>query len=147
MNSLKTLSKIDWILAFCLTAFWVVLDPVSLKYTVCHPDGAAPDLFGFPAIAQTSIPWVNSGSQSMYISGLLVNSCFWGSIFLVVFYFLSKLSIKTSFIKRFVQRLKILAILFMLGFLVLSTSVIEISWEWSHPFNIVDCPVELHFFD
>lgn len=64
-------------LFFGIAAFLLpFIDIISIRYSCFHNE-MGPELYGFPFIYRTQIPWVNSFEGNLYLLGYLGNALFY----------------------------------------------------------------------
>jgi hypothetical protein len=132
------------IISFFLAGFVIEFNAITFRVILENHHEHEPNLFGFPFICKTSIPWVNSFEQEVYLKGLFLNLIFWFAIFylllLLLYYF------------KIWKWLKIYSnyTIIFLGILTLISFVFNPfeakNYSWNHSFDLKNARKEIVFF-
>jgi hypothetical protein len=132
------------IIAVLLAAIVIEFNVVSFRTILENHHEHEPNLFGYPFICKTSIPWVNSFEQEVYLQGLVLNLIFWFALFytLIVCFKYFKiwkwLKICSNYTIIFFGIITLISFLF--------NPFEEKYYTWNHSFDLKNARKEIVFF-
>jgi hypothetical protein len=138
------INRYNLLLSFFITSFIIEFNVITFRTILENHHEHEPNLFGFPFICKTSVPWVNSMEQNVYLFGLFGNL-----IFGTVFFYLITILLNKIEIPRIVRKIS--------NFIIMTLGVISIlsflfgpfedkSYNWNHPFDTKNSKKEIEFF-
>lgn len=138
------ISRYNLLLSFFITSFIIEFNVITFRTILENHNEREPNLFGFPFICKTSVPWVNSMEQNVYLLGLFGNL-----ILGIVFFYLIILLLNKIEISKMARKISI--------FIIMTFGIISIisfffgpfenkSYNWNHPFDTKNSKKEIEFF-
>lgn len=138
------LNKFHLLLSFLITAFILEFNVITFRTILANHHEHEPNLFGFPFIYKTSVPWVNSFEQNVYLLGLLENMVV-GCVFFYVFIGqINKLRFPKIIKKSTNFIIMAMGIMALLSFFL--SPFEDKTFEWNHSFDLKNSQKEIEFF-
>ncbi len=132
------------LLSFFITSFIIEFNIITFRTILENHHEHEPNLFGFPFICKTSIPWVNSMEQNVYLLGLFGNLIVGIVLFYLIIILLNKIAIP-----RIVKKISNL-IFITFGIISILSFIFgpfeDKSYNWNHPFDTKNSKKEIEFF-
>ncbi|WP_298392534.1 hypothetical protein [Flavobacterium sp.] len=132
------------LLSFFITSFIIEFNVVTFRTILDNHYEREPNLFGFPFICKTSIPWVNSMEQHFYLLGLIGNLIVGTIIFYIIVLLLNKIEIPKIIRKISNFIIMIFGIIAIISFFFILFN--DKSYQWYHPFDTKYSKKEIEFF-
>jgi len=125
---MKITKEIIWqtILFTILGLLFNSLELISIR-KICYYPEHGPYFYGFPMIHRTNMTWVNTGSGTIYLLGLIVNGLFWG----LILYGLKRITTKLTSNRISKYLLSAMAIISLIYFILIQ-NVYELKFEFNH---------------
>jgi len=138
------ISRYNLLISFFITSFVIEFNVITFRTILENHHEHEPNLFGFPFICKTSVPWVNSMEQNVYLLGLFGNL-----IIGIVFFYLIIALLNKIEIPKMVKKIS--------NFIIMTFGIISIlsflfgpfedkSYNWNHPFDTKNSKKEIEFF-
>jgi hypothetical protein len=138
------ISRYNLLISFFITSFVIEFNVITFRTILENHHEHEPNLFGFPFICKTSVPWVNSMEQNVYLLGLFGNL-----IVGIVFFYLIIVLLNKIEIPKMVKKIS--------NFIIMTFGIISIisfffilfedkSYKWNHPFDTKNSKKEIEFF-
>ena len=132
------------LLSFFITSFIIEFNIITFRIILENHHEHEPNLFGFPFICKSSIPWVNSMEQNVYLLGLFGNLIVGIVLFYLIIMLLNKIAIP-----RIVKKISNL-IFITFGIISILSFIFgpfeDKSYNWNHPFDTKNSKKEIEFF-
>lgn len=138
------INRYHLLLSFFITSFVIEFNVITFRTILENHHEHEPNLFGFPLICKTSVPWVNSMEQNVYLLGLFGNLIVGIVSFDLIIILLNKIEIP-----KMVRKIS--------NFIIITFGIISIlsflfgpfedkCYNWNHPFDTKNSKKEIEFF-
>lgn len=121
-----------FLLLLAVLLAWSELVPV--EYLHACTDERRPELYGFPAIQRTGVPWVNSMCGVRYVDGTVANVLFFYTLLLAGRWALGRIGFQQD--RGLPRWLPWMVLLPFFSPLALDFLAVDWSWQWSSDWDM-----------